>query len=85
MNGITEATFWVDNQNAAAVKQIIEHPDSITMKTSKDLLNVMDSLQIYGGFNPNGTMATNTKCPCHSLCNACAQVKGCFNPQYMCS
>lgn len=55
------------------------------MKTSKDLLNVMDSLQIYGGFNPNGTMATNTKCPCQSLCNACAQVKGCFNPQYMCS
>lgn len=27
MNGITEATFWVDNQNAAAVKQIIENPN----------------------------------------------------------
>lgn len=28
MNGITEATFWVDDQNAAAVKKIIENPDS---------------------------------------------------------
>lgn len=27
MNGITEATFWVDNQNAASVRQIIEHPN----------------------------------------------------------
>lgn len=30
MNGITEATFWVDDNNAAAIKQIIGQPDSFT-------------------------------------------------------
>lgn len=28
MNGITEATFWVDDKHAQSVKQIIENPDS---------------------------------------------------------